>query len=251
MQKRGFSCHVLVDFDGTLVPSDATDSLLERFAAPEWRDVEALWQSGKIGSRECLSRQVSLLRATPDELDEAINDIGIDPSFRSFMNLCTDYGITASVVSDGFDRVIGRVLYNHGIVMRYTANRLEPVGEDRWTVSFPHVAERCRMLAGHCKCATADRESRGIKVVIGDGRSDFCVAGGADLVFAKGNLATHCESEAITHTPIKSFADVTQSLSAWLRTRLFATRDDWHNGASSYVRLASSNSAARATSTES
>ena len=59
-------CHVFVDFDGTIVPCDATDFLFERFALPEWRDVERDWQAGKIGSRECMTRQVDLLRATPE-----------------------------------------------------------------------------------------------------------------------------------------------------------------------------------------
>jgi hypothetical protein len=31
---------------------------------PSWRDVEEEWQAGEIGSRECMTRQVSLLRAT-------------------------------------------------------------------------------------------------------------------------------------------------------------------------------------------
>lgn len=244
MQRRSLSCHALVDFDGTLVPSDATDSLLERFAPPEWREIEALWQAGKIGSRECLSRQVALIRATPAEFDRAVDAISIDPSFRSFMQVCADYGITASVVSDGFDRVIGRVLYNHGVVMRYTANCLEHAGGDRWTLSFPHAMEGCRMLAGHCKCATGERESRGLKIAIGDGRSDFCVASGADLVFAKGNLAQHCAAQGIAHIPVRNFAEVTQGLSAWLNVRRYSPRGERAVASSAYPRLASSNSQA-------
>jgi 2-hydroxy-3-keto-5-methylthiopentenyl-1-phosphate phosphatase len=43
---------VFVDFDGTISLEDTTDVILERFADPEWRKVEAEWLAGIIGSRE-------------------------------------------------------------------------------------------------------------------------------------------------------------------------------------------------------
>ena len=244
------SCHVLVDFDGTLVPSDATDSLLERFAPPEWRDVEAMWQSGRIGSRECLTRQVALIRATPAQFDAAVDEIAIDPGFRRFMRLCANYKITASVVSDGYDRVIGRILHNHGIVMGYTANRLEPVGEDRWRISFPNTTDDCKALAGHCKCATADRQSADVRIVVGDGRSDLCVADNADLVLAKGNLRNLCAQKGIAHTAVTDFADVTEAFSSWLRTHRFAPRRSRYNGVSTFKRLGAGDRTSRAVQTE-
>jgi 2-hydroxy-3-keto-5-methylthiopentenyl-1-phosphate phosphatase len=244
------SCHVLVDFDGTLVPGDATDSLLERFAPPEWREVEALWQSGRIASRDCLARQVALIRATPAQFDAAVDGIAIDPGFRSFMRLCSDYGITASVASDGYDRVIGRILFNHGIVMGYTANHLEPFGGDHWRITFPNAGEDCRARAGHCKCATAERQSTGFRIVIGDGRSDLCVADGADLVFAKGSLGQLCSQRGIAHTAVRDFADVTAALGAWLRTQRFVPRRDRNNGAATFARSTGRSAASTAMPTE-
>src|SRR5262245_12565255 len=60
-------CHVFVDFDGTIASLDTTDLLLERFAAPQWRQIEEDWKAGLIGSRECLVRQIDLVRATSVE----------------------------------------------------------------------------------------------------------------------------------------------------------------------------------------
>ena len=57
---------------GTIVPCDATDFLFERFALPEWREAEQEWQSGRIGSRECMARQGALLRASPEEVIVAL-----------------------------------------------------------------------------------------------------------------------------------------------------------------------------------
>src|SRR5258708_36358064 len=61
---------MFVDFDGTIALEDTTDVILERFALPEWRVVEADWVAGLIGSRECLARQVDMIRARPDDLDD-------------------------------------------------------------------------------------------------------------------------------------------------------------------------------------
>lgn len=226
------------------------DSLLERFAPPEWRDVEALWQSGRIASRECLARQVDLIRATPAQFDAAVDEIAIDPGFRRFMRLCADYRITASVVSDGYDRVIGRILHNNGIVMGYTANRLEPIGADRWRISFPNSAGDCRTLAGHCKCATAERQSAGVRIVVGDGRSDLCVAEGANLVLAKGSLRHLCAEKGIAHTAVADFADVTEALGSWLRMHRFAPQASRHDGRMAYARSTGRNATAPEMPTE-
>jgi 2-hydroxy-3-keto-5-methylthiopentenyl-1-phosphate phosphatase len=92
--------HVLVDFDGTIAPDDPTDRLLERFADPAWREVEAAWQAGKITSRECMERQVALLRVTPEVLDEQIRTVRIDPGFPTFLEFCVRRGAEVIVVSD-------------------------------------------------------------------------------------------------------------------------------------------------------
>src|SRR6267378_3350450 len=97
---------VLVDFDGTVAPDDPTDRLLERFADPLWRVIETAWQSGQISSRECMRRQVELLRVTPEELDEEIRGVRIDPGFPRFLAYCRRQGADVKIVSDGFDRVV-------------------------------------------------------------------------------------------------------------------------------------------------
>jgi type IV secretory pathway TrbD component len=52
--------------------------------------------------------------------------------------------------------------------------------------------------------------------VVGDGRSDFCIAGSAQLVLAKGQLAAHCQARGLAHWPVAGFGDATAILAAWL-----------------------------------
>ena len=213
------SCHVYVDFDGTIVPCDATDFLFDRFALPEWHAVEEEWQAGRIGSRECMARQADMLRASPQDIEAAIAEIDIDPGFAGFVEYCRDNGIGATIVSDGFDHVIEAVMRRHGIDIPFFANHLEWIGGDRWRLSFPHAREDCVALAGHCKCVQAAAAGQALKVVIGDGRSDFCIAGKADLVLAKAKLLELCRGNGKPHVPFDSFFEVTAQLDGWLASR--------------------------------
>ena len=75
--------HFFLDFDGTIATSDVVDMVLEKFADKKWRDIEKEWQSGKIGSRECLTRQIELLKAEPGQIAELIFRKAAESSHRS------------------------------------------------------------------------------------------------------------------------------------------------------------------------
>lgn len=216
MPRPRVNCHVYVDFDGTIMPRDTTDFLLERFALPAWHDVEAEWAAGRIGSRECMARQVELLRATPEALRGAIDELTIDPTFVDFVAVCADRGIGTTIVSDGLDLVIASVLARHRLDVRYFANRLTHTGGDRWRLDFPHAHAACAVGAGHCKCARSEAYHDQLMVVVGDGRSDFCIAGRADLVLAKAKLLEECGRVGLPHLPFDDFEDVTRQLNSWL-----------------------------------
>jgi len=205
-----------VDFDGTIATVDTTDAVLEAFADPCWQAVEAEWKAGRIGSRECLVRQISLLRATPQELDDLISTFRIDPHFEGFVEYCQTRDIGIRIVSDGLDRSIATVLRRAGIDVPYFANRLEYIGGGHWRLSFPNARSDCRALAGNCKCAALGRHPRALKVVIGDGRSDFCMAEEADLVIAKSALLRLCVDQGLPHHSFVTFADAAKHLDTWL-----------------------------------
>lgn len=211
-------CQVLIDFDGTIAPDDPTDRLLERFADPSWREVEEAWQSGRISSRECMQRQVELMRARPDEVDAAIAAVRIDPGFPDFLKFCWSRGVQAMVVSDGFDRVVRAVLAAAGLPIPFYANKLEPVGGDRWRLGFPHSQPRCRVGSANCKCSHGIGSTSRRIVAVGDGRSDFCMSTRADLVIAKGTLAAFCRGRGIAHRTFTNFHEVQAHLAAWLQS---------------------------------
>jgi HAD superfamily phosphoserine phosphatase-like hydrolase len=218
------SWSVLVDFDGTVAPDDPTDRLLERFADPAWRDVEAAWQGGEISSSECLARQVAMLRATPEALDEQIRSVRIDPGFPAFLEFCRRHGAEVKIVSDGFDRVLSAALRRARLSVPFFANKLEWQGGDRWRLAFPYAYGDCLVGSANCKCSHGQWPLLGPQVVIGDGRSDFCMSMRADYVLAKGTLADYCRTRGQAHAPFADFNDVTARLSMWLARAESASR---------------------------
>jgi len=206
--------HVFVDFDGTISLSDTTDLLLERFADPAWTEIEAAWERGEIGSRECMIRQIDLLRIGPEALNAFVESVEIDPAFPDFVQLCHTLGVPVTVVSDGLDLTITGTLSRFGLDLAILANRLESRGGERWKLSFPHAREDCRTLSGHCKCRSFGHER--LRILIGDGRSDFCGADEADMVFAKDRLRAYCREKALPHVPFSNFAELAPVFSRWV-----------------------------------
>ena len=205
---------VAIDFDGTIVAQDVTDSVIQRFSRPGWEIAERLWAEGKIGSRECLSTQISLLSASIDEILNYIDVLQIDPSFPAFVNFLRTASIPFAIISDGFQEFIKRVLANSNIdeFPLIIANRLQE-NQTGLEAIFPYAEEPCS--AGTCKCAAASKIGGGLPVVlIGDGRSDFCLARNAACVLSKGKLSAFCAENFIPGQPFKNFSDATSIIQA-------------------------------------
>jgi 2-hydroxy-3-keto-5-methylthiopentenyl-1-phosphate phosphatase len=212
--------HILCDFDGTISTEDVTDSLLARFADPEWESIEAEWKAGRIGSRDCMTRQVALIRATPAQIDRHLDGIEIDRHFAGFVRLARACGMPLTVVSDGLDYAICTLLAREGLGdLPVIANHLERVGSDRYRLRSPHADAACRSASGTCKCAVAS----GAEIqtlLIGDGASDFCAGATVDLVFAKASLLDHCRAHGLPHVACGNFAEAQTLLAALAEERV-------------------------------
>ncbi len=217
------SWQVIVDFDGTVTKKDSTDMLLERFALPPWRVLEEQWIRGEIGSQDCMRKQIELVRATPDEMDDFIASIELDWHFKSFVRLCQRLQLPLKIVSDGLDLTIRNVLRRAGLdSLTIVANHLAYVGGDRWELTSPFAKTGCRSAAGTCKCAVAAQRAPVLTLLIGDGRSDQCLAQEADLIFAKAGLLKYCQAQNLPHQSFETFADVSSLLQQALNSNITA-----------------------------
>ena len=222
---------VFLDFDGTISRRDVTDAILAAFAGPEWLQVEQDWQAGRIGSRECLAKQMALVDASAPQIDELIDGIEIDPGLVALFEACAADAVPLHIISEGFDYCIRRVLLRPSLYLtqylrsvQIVSAHVEPKGR-RWQASFPSAP--CAHGCGTCKPATMDRlKPPGAPIVfVGDGLSDRHAAGHADVVFAKDRLAAFCEQQTIAYTSYDTLATVARWLGqrAWTDRRMSET----------------------------
>lgn len=214
---------VWLDFDGTLTSQDVVDSLIRRFAATdEWRALEEAWQQGRIGSRDCLAGQFALVRADEASLNAFLQSVSLDPGAKRLFGLLRLHDVPSTIVSDGIDWFIDRVLRSHGLEPpRVRSNTLvRSVGT--WRLVSPHFSSACPVAAAHCKCSSMERlgDPARQRIYIGDGMSDLCAARKADVRFAKGTLAARLDDERIEYFPFVTLHDVCAVLdAAWSRSR--------------------------------
>lgn len=207
---------VYTDFDGTVARRDVTDEVLRRFAPEEWETIERAWQSGEIDAASCMRAQIALIEAPARELDAFLDRIELDPAFPRFVGWCSEAGIPLAILSDGVDYFARRILGRHGLGhVPVFANQLV-FASGRYALNHPWSASQCRSGAGVCKCAIAsERGCRGgadLLVYVGDGQSDRCVSGRADILFAKDDLASHCRSQALSYFGFETFDQVRETL---------------------------------------
>ncbi|MHB8286715.1 MAG: HAD-IB family phosphatase [Caulobacteraceae bacterium] len=197
------------DFDGTITCDDTVQAMLARFAGPEWLEIEAEWEAGRIGARVCLERQTELLRVSPTELADWVDQRTVDPYAQDFFAECARLGLEVRIVSDGYDWVIRRVMARLGLEnLPVFSNRLVSMGGDRWSLQSPFSAEGC--ASGTCKCAIVSKTQP--RLHIGDGRSDMCVSDICEVVFAKASLLATRTARGLASKPFTSFADISALL---------------------------------------
>jgi 2-hydroxy-3-keto-5-methylthiopentenyl-1-phosphate phosphatase len=183
-----------IDFDHTITEIDILDDIIQRFSINEdWKRVEAAWEAGDIGSRECLEQQFSQVRISEAAFQEYLRTIKVDPAFGPIVKLLRARGIEPVILSDSFTSIIAKVLEHNGVTgIRILSNEMSLLG-DRPQVSFPYFHSICTRC-GNCKTSHLLQRNRPAgtrKIYVGDGQSDICPAGFCEILFAKGRLLKH------------------------------------------------------------
>lgn len=207
----------VVDFDGTISQGDTIDALLERFADEHWQTYERAWLAGEIDAVTCMQQQLALVKADNIAVESFFRSIKLDHSFLRFYALAKQVGKVV-IASDGLDHAINVAMQHARFPsLPIFANRLHfsPHGI---SMSFPNRQANCAGGNGNCKCAVARRQQTSASetiVLIGDGKSDACLAQHADVVFAKAGLQRFCVQHQIPHIPFNTFDDIVATLQDW------------------------------------
>lgn len=214
MIEKANAIAILCDFDGTISTQDIAVRLLDRFAAGRYEAIDERYESGGIGSKECLDSHWRLLEGVSDHaLIDAASEVPLDPGFADLVAVAREIGATLCVVSDGLG------LYVEDRVGRSGARVVTNGRSENRTGEYPYASSACACAhCGTCKVAVVEaaRNEGRRTVLIGDGTSDRHAAAAADLVFAKDGLRSWCERDGIDYVAFASLSDVACVLRATL-----------------------------------
>ncbi len=208
---------LLLDFDGTATPTDVGPLILVHFTGARWIPPNEAWERGELTTAERAARQWAMVRADEAAVAGLLAGVRLDPDLPGLLADCRRRGVPLSIVSDGFDFYIERILANHGMTgIPVLANRAHWNG-GRWQLTFPRP-DGPGEPAGTWKAAVVrGLQAQGTRVIYaGDGLSDRAGAEAADHRFAKGKLADHCGRHGIRFQPFERLADVRAGLAALL-----------------------------------
>ncbi len=205
---------VFFDFDKTIATVDTFDDIILRYSINDrWKKIEEDWKSGRIGSKECLSRQLEGVRISRKELLSYLKGVRLDPHFKKLLAFLKSKKIKTIVASDNFDFILKNIFkYNKIGRLRLYCNKLRLSG-GRLLPFYPHRHKTCRQC-GHCKEKNllANTGIDSIIFYIGDGRSDICPALQADFVFAKDSLLQYFKNAGLGCYPFKNLKEVHERL---------------------------------------
>ena len=215
---------IFSDFDGTISLYDTWIEMGEFFIndKEKWAAVIKEFEEQKIGARECFLRECALVENFDiTEFNRIIDAQRLDPMFGKFVEFCNKNNLPLTILSEGMDYYIGRILGNHEIALPYFSNKLIISADGKSIgLEFPYSDSDCT------KCGTSKRNilmnmcgDDDISVFIGDGFSDACVVNYADVVFAKKSLASYCWKNNITYYDYQTFGDIIRKLEKLLDSK--------------------------------
>ncbi len=216
---------IISDFDGTISERDIGHHFFGTFIPDkeQWQELLRRWKFGLVSSKECLEREISWVKARSKDLDQFIGNETLDPYFKDFVDFCNRRRFDILILSDGLDYYIDYLLMKFGLgFLRFKANKLVLHNGNISGIAFPYYnMMECTMCA-NCKKYHLERlkEEGHYIIYVGNGFSDRCPAGSADMVLAKGDLLEHCLQEEIDCIPFRNFRDVERELT----TRLILSR---------------------------
>lgn len=209
----------LVDYDGTISIVDVGDELLRRHGpdAATTAAQDAAYNEGRVGSRELMRWDMDVLPHDPRLLRDAAESAAQDDGFAAFVAAARIAGAAVEVVSDGLGFYVAPNLARLDLADVPVATNENDVAGGGRGLSFPFGHPAC-FVCGTCKRerVRAHQALGRVVVFIGDGTSDRYAAFHADIVLAKGALASFCTTAGWPFRRWGDFAEV----AAWLTAAL-------------------------------
>jgi len=230
---RNFRLKIFCEFSTALNESDSYLNYLLQFTDKKELFSERFkeYEYGSLSTRDFYA---ALYDFTGNFFQSKFNNAEETPEFCSsfikFVKYCSDNDFEIIIFSDCIDSFTDPVFKKDNLSLKsYTGIlKMDPVS-GKSEIFYPYTDEYCR-LCNTCKrnilvSHINDLENE-ISVLIGDSISDSCVSGFADIVFAKGKLASYCWKNNITYFEFNDFEDIIHKISKPENRKYFKQKNE-------------------------
>lgn len=203
-----------LDFDDTIILGNSTRLVYERFAAPEWREVEASYHAGEMTVEQFNVRCFDLVETEAQQLTDAVLETAeVRDGLLELSDWVHWHDWQMVVVSNGFDFAVDAVLDRIGLdrVMRHAGRTRFSY---RWRVRYDSPRGIEIEDGFKLSYAQAFRQAGDFVVYFGDGASDIPAAKLAPVVFARDTLLTRLAGTRDRVYAFESFRDAIAVLEA-------------------------------------
>lgn len=206
---------IACDFDGTITRRDTLHLVVDRYGDPAmWDRLDGPLKRGEVTVEQAIEREFATVCATTREALELCRaEAGVRDGFTEFVAWARAEGHRLVVMSNGFRTVIDDLLGRIGMEDLPVVCHDVAFGPDGARILWADRGERCALCGRRCKRAelAAVRGDEPV-VYLGDGISDRCVSGAADIVFARAGLAEWLDETGRPYLPFEDFHAVRRSL---------------------------------------
>jgi len=229
---KNYRLKIFCDFDGTITKKDVWINSFGKFIndKEQFETICEDFNSEKINAREANERQLQLVENfSYEKFNEYLYSEEIDEYFKDFIEYCWEKDYEVIIVSGGYGYYIDFILKKENIDMKFFGCDLKQSEDKKLTSVYLYSDEYCQ-ICDTCKRNilinnTNDLDNE-VSVYVGDGISDQCVSGFADIVFAKGKLTSYCWKNNITYFEYKNFFDVKNKIIKLIGTNMIKHRQE-------------------------
>lgn len=216
---------VYIDFDGTITCSDVGYEMFKMFTGGRTEPTVERYRRGEINSLQCLSKECEIWNSNPPDprkVFEYLDSRNIENGFLEFLKFLEKENTDLTILSEGFDFYIDRVLVSHrlGYLNRIT-NRAD-YSKGLIHPEFPCFEAGCGQCSNckgyHISKCRSDRET---SFFVGDGHSDIHGSQEADIIFARGFLAGYLEEKRRFYFRFDDFGEILGVMSGLIEKNIF------------------------------
>lgn len=208
-----------VDFDGTITMRDTLHVIVDEYARPGvWAELEPDLLAGRLTVEQVIVEQFRTVTATPDEVAALVREqAGVREGFTEFVRFAEGEGHRLVIMSAGFRSVIDLVLGDLGLDHLEVVSNEALFSREGCTLVFgDERGDVCTLCGRRCKRHAVRQRHGGERIAyVGDGISDRCVSGLADVVFARAGLAEWLDQQERAYVPYDDFHEVIRGVQAF------------------------------------